>query len=131
MVTGWLSPRGKFLQCPLWGHLEVLDQNRAFVESVSEIVDLLNRIERDYQDQQEYAEEVGSHNAEWHNYEIKCDGFRCDIRRLLLNNGFIRVGESKGTLHFEGRPNQLKSKYQQCRDFADSYGADCVFEPQR
>jgi hypothetical protein len=129
-ITGWLTPIGEFIECKPWEHLSLM-YNEKVRQRVPKIVSLQERLEEMEKDFREVSEREGSSNAEWHIYEIETDNARHEIWRLLLNEGFIRVGEVDGSIHFEGRPNHLKNKYQICKDFADSYGADAVFEPQR
>lgn len=130
-ITGWLCPDGKFVQCEMYEHIDFCKKHPIFTQRVPKIVEILDRLDSIEEGCRELAEREGNSNAEWHCYEIASDNARPEIRRLLLNDGFIRVGESEGSLHFEGRPNVLKSKHQACKDLADSYGTDAVFEPQR
>lgn len=130
-ITGWLCPNGEFIQCERWQHIEACEKHPIFTEKVPKIGKLLERLRSIEEGCEEHAAREGSSNAEWHIYEIARDEARPEIWRLLLNGGFIRVGEVDGDLHFEGRPDQLKSKYQMCKDLADSYGTGAVFEPQR
>lgn len=128
-ITGWLAPNNEFIQCNLFEHIEIIRENKIFSKYVPKIDDIIQNIENIYDSCQSYADH-GEH-PEWHCYEMACDDARPEIRRLLLNAGFIRVGESKNGLHFEGRPNHLKTKHQRCKDFADSYAAEAYFEPQK
>jgi hypothetical protein len=130
-VTGWLCPSGEFIQCDRWEHIETCRKHPIFAQRVPKVLEILEDLDSTEEMCQELADREGNHNAEWHIYDIARDAARPKIWRLLLNDGFIRVGEVDGDLHFEGRPNQLKSKYQMCKDLADSYGAGAVFEPQR
>lgn len=130
-VTGWLCPNGEFIECSRWEHIATCRKHPIFAQRVPKVLEILEDLDRTEEMCQELADREGNHNAEWHLYDIASDNARPKIWRLLLNDGFIRVGEVDGDLHFEGRPNQLKSKYQMCKDFADSYGAGAVFEPQR
>jgi len=129
MVTGWLLPNGNFVECNKNEHIQFVTEHKEVLELVPKIAEVLHNLELQYEEQCEYSDRVGSTDAEWHHYEIACDDARREIWRLLLNNGFIRVGEYQYALHFEGRPNQLKKRHQACKDLADSYGADCMFEP--
>lgn len=130
-ITGWLCPNGEFIQCGRFEHIAVCKQYPIFGERVPKILDILESLDETEQMCQEMADRDGHRNAEWHIYEIASDKAGPEIKRLLLNNGFIRVGEFDGDLHFEGRPNHLKSQHQMCKDLADDYGAGAVFEPQR
>jgi hypothetical protein len=130
-VAGWLCPNGEFIQCQLYEHIEIVSENPYFIKKVPKIGDIISKLDEMHRDHSELADREGSHNAEWHIYEIACTDARHEIRRLLLNEGFIRVGESNEELYFEGRPNVLKSKYQVCKDFADSYGTTANFDPVR
>lgn len=130
-ITGWLAPTGEFIQCHLWRHIETVKSNPIFIEKVPKIDKILKDLDEMEESCRETADREGASNAEWHCYEIMEDKARPEIWRLLLNYGFIRVGEVDGNLHFEGRPNHLKDKYQMCKDFADSYGAGAIFEPQK
>lgn len=128
MITGWIAPNGEFFKCAQYEHMASLAKREEFrlVSGVPEILADLAAVEEDCQ----AAADDGEH-PEWHRYEIAQSNASYDIYRKVLDAGFIRVGESRDSLHFEGRPNQLKNKHQVCKDFAESYGADCVFEPQR
>lgn len=130
-IYGWLCPDGEFIQCPMYEHLAMVNEHPIFVKKVPKIGDLLDNLEEIERGCQELADREGSHNAEWHTYEMAMDRIRPEIWRLLLNAGFIRVGEANEELYFEGRPNVLKSKYQACKDLADSYGTTANFEPKR
>jgi hypothetical protein len=130
-IYGWLSPDGEYIPCGMYEHLEAIATNPIFLKRVPEIEDIFAALEEVAAGCQELADREGSHNAEWHIYEMECDRLRPKIWKKILNAGFIRVGEVGEDLHFEGRPNVLRSKYQMCKDFADSYGAGAVFEPQR
>jgi hypothetical protein len=130
-ISGWLTPSGEFVKCELYEHLSVVVENPVFIAQVPEIDSLLQELYDCESYCQEMSEREGSGNAEWHRYEMLQDGMSCKIRCLLLDAGFIRVGEYKNSIHFEGRPNHLKSKHQMCVDFADSYGANAIFEPVR
>lgn len=130
-ITGWLVPGIGFLQCDQFNHIKSVRDNPVFVQKVPKIGKLIEELDNLYEVHEQTSQQDGSYNAEWHIYEVSYDETRHEIWRLLLNNGFIRVGEVDGDVHFEGRPNVLKSRYQECKDFADSYGAGAVFEPQR
>jgi hypothetical protein len=130
-VAGWLCPNGEFIQCQLYEHIDIVSENPYFIEKVPKISDIIQHLEDVEAGCRDLADREGSHNAEWHCYEMACDDARHEIRRLLLNEGFIRVGESDEELYFEGRPNVLKSRHQVCKDLAESYGTTANFEPVR
>lgn len=130
-ISGWLCPNDEFIQCSLYEHIEVAVNNPVVLKYVPEIIDMIHTLSEIEEGCQDLADREGGHNAEWHIYEMACDKARPKIRKLLLNNGFIRVGESDGDLHFEGKSNYLKSRYQACVSLAEEYGARAVFEPQR
>lgn len=130
-IRGWLFPNGEFLQCDLYEHIISIHDNQYVMEKVPEILKIKENLDSIKEECEEMSRREGSGNAEWHCYEIAYDRAPSQIRKLLLDNGFIRVGEANGTLHFEGRPNILKKEHQRCKDFADSYAADIIFEPQK
>lgn len=128
-IAGWMAPNGDFIECALYEHMDVIRSHNIFSKYVPKLDDIFSRLDH-ICDSCQKAANSGEH-PEWHCYEMACDNERSNIRRLLLNAGFIRIGQSKDSIHFEGRPNHLKTKHQKCKDFADSYGADAVFEPER
>ena len=125
MITGWLAPDGEFIECPLYRHYKTLASNFK-VKAISGVAEILADLEYMENDCQK-ARDEGEH-PEWHRYEVAESDAQYEIHRKVLDAGFIRVGENNGVIHFEGRPNHLKNKYQKCKDFANSYGADCVFD---
>lgn len=124
-ITGWLLPNGEFIPCGMYEHLELARKH----EKISKIPRIAKVI-KDFDDST-ICFKNGENNESWHIYEIATSEARDELWRILLNEGFIRVGEVDHCLHFEGRPNILHSKYQFCKDFADSYAATAVFEPRR
>lgn len=120
-VTGWLTPAGEFIQCKMYEHMELVKTNPVFIQFEPKIQAVLDNLERLEKQCQEDAEREGNSNAEWHLYEMASDRAPDEIWQLLLNRGFIRVGESDDSLHFEGRPNHIKKQHQICKDLADSY----------
>lgn len=131
LIAGWLCPDDQFVQCSLFNHLDVIRDNPVFVQAVPEIIDLLVNLDVAHASHSDVSRREGSTQAEWHAYEILSDRTTDTIWRLLLDAGFVRVGEADGSLFFEGRPNVLKSRYQACKDLAESYDTNAVFEPQR
>ena len=129
MINGWLTPNGNFIECETANHIEFFNKNKELIQDQEKIVKIFLDLELLRNEFDEISEREGSHNAEWHIYEIACDNARTQIWKQLLDNGFIRVGEMRGCLHFEGRPKYIKKRFQTCKDMADSYGAACVFEP--
>lgn len=130
-VSGWLCPDGQFIQCPMYEHLDILNEHDIFFKKVPKALELMEELEAVHQACQDLADREGHHNGEWHCYEMATDRIRPEIWRLVLNAGFIRVGESDDELYFEGRPNVLKSRHQACVDLAESYGTKANFEPKR
>lgn len=130
-VTGWMCPNGEFVECDSMQHLAAVRSHPVFFRCVPEIERILDDLAETEEMCQDLADREGASNAEWHIYERKNDRAGSSIVRLMLDAGFIRVGSVAGDIHFEGRPNRLKSNYQLCKDFADSYGAKAVFEPQK
>lgn len=128
-INGWLTPKGDFVKCDHYAHLDIA--RHPDVITIPRIAKLISELDKIHDDCSDHADREGSHNAEWHIYEMAMDDARVEIWKTLLNHGYIRIGEVDNELHFEGKPNHLKSKYQKCVDFADSYGAKAVFEPQK
>jgi len=79
----------------------------------------------------EMAEIEGPIHAEWHQYEMHCDRVIPKIIQELYRNKYIRVGSSDDEIHFEAFPNVIKSRYQECKDFAEQHEMQAVFEPKR
>lgn len=129
-ITGWLCPGGEFVECDTYHHMSVVSKNPVFCAKAPKVTEILERLESIEEDCQDMADREGSHNAEWHVYEMACDRAKDQIYEALLDVGFIRVGESADhELHFEGKPYSLKKYHQVCVDLADSYGTSAVFEP--
>lgn len=125
-MTGWLKPDGKLIVCDLYQHLKVAEQ---FAGDVPKIYSWLSQV-KSAEECCNAMIERGEH-PEWHTHEIISDRASLAIRKLLLDNGYIRVGRSGNFIYFEGRPEALKSQHQRCRDLADEHGVTAAFEPQR
>lgn len=129
-VGGWLCPNGEFMECALYRHIEIVLENPDFIKKVPKLGEIKSSLEDIRRDCHKRAAQEGSHcHAEWHLYDMAVDDSRLVIRELLLDEGFIRVGSFDQEIYFEGRPSALKSQYQTCKDFADSYDATANFEP--
>ncbi len=129
-VFGWITPTGRFVDCPAYNHLEIIEKDTE-LSSIPKVKELIQYLDGIRYDCQEISEREGSWNAEWHVYTMACDENIPKIYEALLNAGSIRVGEWDNTLHFEGRPNVIKNRFDFCKNFAESYGAEYKFEPQR
>lgn len=127
-IFGWLTPSGRFVQCPLWNHVEIAREDEEFlkVPKVREQIDKVEDAEQECRDLQAMGE-----HPEWHTAEVAWDRARTEIRRALLRAKFIRIGEHDGTLFFQGFPNILKRYHQRCKDLADNYDLGAKFEPIR
>lgn len=123
-MTGWLKSDGTFIECPSYEHVKVL-LALPEVQSIEKVKKLLNELEN-LEKMCLADQEMGEH-PEWHRYEILQDESYHEIYKKILDIGFIRICERGDTIYFEGRSNHLKNRYQKCKDFADSYGAYCLF----
>ena len=127
---GWLAPSGNFIECGVHEHIDAV-MNSEEMMSVPKVAEILNQLDEMEKEFAEFAAREGSSNAEWHLYEIACDNAIPKIVKHLYRAKYLRVGETEDCLHFEGFPNVIKSRYQECKDFAEQFGMAAVFEPQR
>lgn len=127
-MTGWIAPDGNFIECPNYQHFSVLVKH-PIIGKLPKIVEMLAYTEG-IADSCQALSEAGEH-PEWHTYEIAVENGKYQMLDYLLDEGYIRVGNSRERMHFEGRPHVLKEKLQFCKYFAESYGKEYVFEPQK
>ena len=129
-LFGWLTPSGRFVECHSYQHLRVAtnDPEMSKIGKIANIIEELQDLEDSHT---ELADREGSHNAEWHIYEMACDKAGPKIVKELYRAKYIRVGSRDDHLHFEGFPNVLKSEMQRCKDFAEQNGMEATFDPQR
>lgn len=130
MRTGWLCPSGDFVPCGLYEHIGVVTEHPAFLKAVPEIESLLRDTQHAYESCEQLQAKEGRTHAEWHVYEMACENAKSSIWKLLLDRGFFRVGESGDGIHFEGRPNFINSQWQRCKDYAEGYDKQAIFEPR-
>lgn len=128
-ISGWLTPKGEVVKCGTYGHIDVAKKNPYFLEKVPKIYQILDRIEESRQFCEDLQKSDG--HGEWHSYEITYDRADGEIRNLLLDAGFIRIGSDNKSIYFEGRPIYLKDRHQKCKKLAESYDLEAVFEPQK
>jgi len=119
---GWMTPRGKIIQCPKYGHLEAL-YNHPEVQKIHQIQDGLKELAELEESCQETADSLGSTHAEWHIYEMACDSFRNETLKRLYNYGFIRIGTVSWHIEFEGKGAALGDKKTLLEDFVQEYEA--------
>lgn len=125
-LAGWMTPARQFIECRFNEHLDVV-RDPAFYKHAPKLQELFDRLKEIEESCMETAEQ-GEH-PEWHIYEIAFDRARDKAWNILLSAGFLRIAESRGQLHFEGRPWAIKKMHQGCVDLAESYAADAVFLP--
>jgi hypothetical protein len=125
-MFGWITPKGEFVEVDMYEHIIVIARHKEAPVKVQIMVSDLDACEAESL----ALIERGEH-PEWHCYEMMQDRLKPDMYRLLLNEGFIRVGKKDDRIHFEGRPNILKKQMQRCKDFAENYDCTAEFEPQR
>ncbi len=127
-VYGWLTPKGEYVPCEMYNHIQEISQHRE-VQGIHQIAEMMASLEAC--EAESLALIARGEHPEWHCYEIMSDRCKPKIWRYLLNNGFVRVGQKDDRIHFEGRPNILKKRMQECKDFAENYDCTAEFEPQR
>lgn len=127
-MFGWLTPKGNFIECSLYEHLAVIMKN-----DEARRVDKLAVLQSGLESVEEGCLELiaRDEHPEWHCYEMACDDARYEVWKILMNEGFIRLGQNGDRIHFEGRPNILKNRMQACKDFAENRNCTAEFEPQR
>ena len=111
-------------------HLDMVRHDEEMGKIV-EIESLFNDIDDVYESCNREAEEYGNASAEWHYYEMACGDAISEIIKILYKKGYLRIGESKDGLHFEGFPDTIRDRYQKCKDFAEQYDKRAIFEPQK
>src|SRR5690606_36313954 len=84
-----------------------------------ECVDELDSIEEECK---RMADQQGSHNAEWHAYEIAATDLANRMYRDLLASKFIRVGTYGNTMEFELIADALRDFKAFLEDFAEAEG---------
>lgn len=130
--SGWMCPNGRIIECELYEHLQTILADTGVRKHLD-----FDRIEKRLKGVEESCQETtdrdggsGTH-AEWHRYEMAQNDASGDVYKLLIDNGYVRIGFfSDKTLHFEGRPEGLKPLIQKCKDLAEERGCDYKFEPQ-
>ena len=131
-LFGWLTPTGRFVECPLLQHLEIAGKDEEFLK-VPGIRELVDQVQGCYSSCVELEEREGSCNAEWHSYEMAREDAIPEMWQRLLEASFIRVGSpaAGAAVCFEGMPDVLKSRYHACRSLAEEHDRECRFEPQQ
>lgn len=66
---------------------------------------------------------------EWHNYENAQMDANESFYEIAYRAGFVRVGQRKDELYFQGFPEGLKKHKQKCVDLAEGFDLHCQFEP--
>jgi hypothetical protein len=135
-ITGWVTPKGQFVDCLPYQHIEAFKKNPIFqkYEKIQIIFSNLETIEKDC----ENLMACGEH-PEWHCYESALDSASYKIRNILYKEGFVRVGtlqknywynkEEQDELHFEGKPFAIKKLHDRCLKLAKENNMLSVFEP--
>lgn len=127
-IYGWIMPSGKFKEAKPWGHLKAITgepEMRNVVPRIDEIQADLDALEKDCQSLIDQGE-----HPEWHRYECAESSALFEVRNLLLDAGFIRVGSNYNDLCFEGTGVALANHMQRCKDLADQHGMKATFERQ-
>jgi len=127
-IFGWLSPRGNFYEVDMYGHVEAIAQYpelKKLLPDLDEELVNLQSIKQWSLDQIDQGE-----HPEWHGYEMASDRVRYAILDTLYAQGCLRVGSSGSALHFEGRPQAIKSLYNKAKDLAEEYGMSPAFDPR-
>ena len=124
--TGWIAPDRTFIECRYYGHIQgIFDK----IQEDLGLGHLLDHLEAVRQECQHLEDTQGSGNAEWHCLESAESNARFEIYNELLDRGYVRVGTSRNTIHFEGRPTVLEAKKIELQDFAQERDCNWEFEP--
>jgi len=125
-VYGWLLPNGEFVECSAYQHLETIMGLPQLTALVPEIDGIWNGVQGVRESCEELIE--SGEYPEWHSYDMaKWDAFS-QIAESLYHNGCLRIASAQGNLHFEGYGNAIQNLYQRCKDLAEGFDMQPVFE---
>jgi hypothetical protein len=126
-MYGWIKPNKEFLECDKWDHLQSIfdDVDTFSVGTIEDMSITLDRIEDSCRELIEQDE-----HPEWHRYEMYKWDVEYEARKQLLEAGFIRVGQHKDRIHFEGSQKAITDKMQFLKDFAEDRNCTAEFEIQ-
>ena len=129
-MFGWLNPEGRLIKCDYLDHVDTLHQHAR-----GEFAEFLKKCEARLKETHDACQELddreGVGHGEWHVYEMLEGTLEGEIYTRALDEGWIRIGVGYGGLHFEGRPEALKSQHARCKQLAERLTLRAVFEPQK
>ena len=124
-IFGWLSPRHRFIPCQCsYGHLAALKDDEE-CKDIWEIESAINDVKETEQSCRELEDEYGF--GEWHSVDFAEMNAETSIYKSLYKNGFIRVGEYKDTLTFEGLKEIIHSRFNELKQFAENHNKGYEF----
>ena len=128
-IFGWLTPAGKFIESKVWDHFKCIADNDDLKNLVPDYDVGESNVESARQGCEALSDE-GEH-PEWHSYEIAQSGFEYNVVEAVYKAGGVRVGSSSGSMYFDGIPDAIKNLYQKCKDLAEGYDMNAVFQPRK
>ena len=128
-MYGWIIKGNAFKETGMYNHFS---SKNDWIEDIvgDKWSDMQNEL-KGAADQCNELIEADEH-PEWHTYEMLKDDLQFELYELMLDKGCVRVGTRYGSkeIHFEARPEVLKSKHQFLVEFADTERMNPNFDPK-
>jgi|AntAceMinimDraft_18_1070375.scaffolds.fasta_scaffold20867_5 hypothetical protein len=84
MITGWITNKGKFLECGSYDHFSVDDPIiKSVWEKYEEELQEVHRMCQNLEDKEGFGE--------WHTYEMTHDDSTHEAMEELFNKGYLRI----------------------------------------
>ena len=114
MISGWITNKGKVIECEPYGHFTV---DNDIIKSVWDpYKDELKEISDDCNS----MSDIGEH-PEWHRYEMSESDFEREALDTLYKKGFLRLGKMANSIVVAGYEKWIEQHKYVLKKLADKY----------
>ena len=114
MISGWLTNKGKVIECEVYEHF------KADNEIIQNVWEEYEQELKSISDDCNSLDEQGEH-PEWHNYEMAESDYQHEALHRLYKLGFLRLGHFGTRIAVAGYPQWIEQHKYALKKLADKY----------